>query len=162
MAESINTLSKFSQDAINVAIKTTFSAEQQKSYEKMTKQLTQTLGEKEKSETKTSKQPTDSDIFKMYVVPCITENINKFEENELNGKGLYICLSIPDINIEDMNLLQLKEAHCRIVKEENQLEIYGLIIRFIRGCIYHKMYVRCEDENRNFRELLRELGILLL
>lgn len=93
MAESIKTLSKLSQDAINVAIKTTFSAEQQKSYEKMTKQVTQTLGEKEKSETKTSKQPTDSDIFKMHVVPCITENINKFEENELNGKkSLYLSV----------------------------------------------------------------------
>lgn len=157
MAESIKILSRFSQDAIDLAIKTTFSAEQQDSYEKLTKQLTQTLGEKEKSQTKTSKQPTDSELFKMYVVPCIIENISRFEKDELSGKSLNICLSIPDI-VDDMNLLQLKEAHCKIVKEENQLELYGLIIRFIRGCIYHKMYIMCEDENRNFRELLRELG----
>ena len=86
MARAIKNMSKFSEDALEMALKT-MSPKDREQFERGCNVLMTSLGKKEKSESDSKRTKiTDNYIFEMNIVPQIRRKIAEIEAAEMIGK----------------------------------------------------------------------------
>ncbi len=130
-------MSKFSIDALDIALKTSLDEESCRNYEIMTEQIMETLrlkAEPKPKKSKGPKLPSDKDIFEGSIIPSIKQCIHDFEAEEMKGRPLKLELCGLEFGIYSMNIDQLMRVHVKIVAIQNSVEMYDIVVRFIRGC----------------------------
>lgn len=153
-------LSKFTEDAIDLAIKQ-MPEEDRKGFEKCLTQLENTLGQKEKKKPKSSTKLSDETIFRDSFIPQLERKRREIERMELEGKKLKISVKYDvKTNFDGLNGGQLKSEHDKVVAIETTLEKLTLIAQFSRGLLYISFSKMAKSTGKNWKTVVtNELGV---
>lgn len=159
MAEQIKTISKFSVDAINIALNG-LSEEEWKAFQQGLTTLTKNLGEKtEKKKNKPKTQKTDEEIFQKSVLPTIQQRVLEIEQLEMTEK---ICISVNfDIktSFTRFSLEQMLTEHKKMVAIEEGLKSITLVVQFSRGLLYIELVDRLKKEGQCLRDFVESSNL---
>jgi hypothetical protein len=155
MASKIKDVSKFSEDAITIAVNKLLP-EEKHAFLNGLKRIVENLGEKEPNETKKKKKITDESIFSDRILPQIRERISKIEAEEMEQH-----LKLPvkfDIqtSFDTLSISELKTEHSKIVRQEEHFQNATLLVQFFRGQLYLSLKGKVRKENIQWKKFVEE------
>lgn len=152
MAQQIKKISKFSEDAINMALKT-IPEKEWDSFQKGLHMLTTTLGEKEQKTPKT-KQNSDESIFRNDVVPQIIRRLEEIENLEVrDGISIQVDFMI-QADFVKMSDQQIFFEHSHLLQMETHLQYLTLITQFFRGMLYIELSDRITKRGSTLKRFI--------
>lgn len=159
MADKLKALSKFTEDALALAIRQLPESERI-NFERGLQLLENTLGAKEKK-AQNSKQLNDETIFRNSIIPQIERRVKQIEEMELKGMNHGINIEFDlKTSFDGYTYTQLKTEHKNVVTLETGLKSLTLLAQFSRGMIYISLTKICKSEGQNWKNITtNELGI---
>lgn len=129
MADKLKALSRFSEDALSLAMKQLPESDRV-NLETGLKRLEITLGVKEKK-TQKSKQLTDEAIFRSSIIPLIERRVKEIETKELKDINHVININFDlKTNFDGCTKTQLKTEHKNVVALETDLKSLTLLAQF--------------------------------
>lgn len=135
MAYKIKSVSKFSEDAINLAMDK-MSESEKKNLVKGLDILSNSLGEKKSETRKTTKKITDESIFTNSVIPQILRRINLIEEREIAGKLTLDVDFVFRTDFDGLSKNDLLREHSLLVRVEAEYKFLTIFTQFARGKLY--------------------------
>lgn len=153
MASQLKDLSKFSEDALAVALNG-LTDEEWQSFQGCMNKLTETLGEKQERK-KSAKKITEDEAFREYILPQIMKRVSFIENEECRGLKMdNIDIDFPTnyVNFSDENLLK---QHVMIVETEAKLQVLTIFVQFSRGLLYLELNSRLQAKRKTMAEYVR-------
>lgn len=133
MAEKIKSVSKFSGDAINMAI-STLPQKEKEIVDKILDGILSNLGTKEKKQAM-EKKTSDEVLFVNNILPQIKRKIEEIEARDLQKFTISVDFKIKT-SFADMSDTDMYKEHVRIISLETGLNNLTIIVQFSRGKFY--------------------------
>jgi len=161
MADIIQSISKFSQDAIHNAIE--YAVQDKQAFASTLEAVQSALKKPPKKQKKKVKMygNKDDEIFQQKVIPQIRDKLSEYDRLEMNGKYLEwkVCFDfIRDCQL--MNMGELKNYHKEILAQDCTLAQLDLLVKFHRGLVYFRARDLFEAEKKPLKVAFDdELGV---
>ena len=156
MASRIKKVSKFSEDAIDIALRS-LPSDQRESFQRGLDALNAILGEKKPRTSKatSTKTVTDEEAFHKLIIPQIQRKLSETETKEMTT-NIKIDL---DVNIkmcfeDKTDVKRIKTEHIKMLHLEENVQNLTLIIRFARGKLYLSLLEMHKKAGTSFKEFV--------
>lgn len=159
MAEKIKKISKFSEDALTLALKNMPEAERKYFTQGLTYLETE-LGVKEKKSPVSTKM-NDETVFRNSIIPWIEKQVKEIQIKELENNECSVKVKF-DFKTEFDGLTdsQWKTAHSEVVALETGLKSLTLIAQFSRGLLYITLSKKLKATGQSWRAFVNnELNV---
>lgn len=152
MAKDIKRAAKFSEDALDMALRE-MPERDRLSFQKGLNILNTKLGDKKKTMVKRQKLP-DEEVFMSSVLPAIRKRIQEIENAEVAGRlQLNINFSLKT-NFASLGLEELILEHNRLKTMEDGLKTLELFAQCSRGLLYIELVDRLKSKGENIKEFI--------
>lgn len=155
---SFKTLSKYSEDALQLAIANSLTGEERQQLEKTLAKIEKQLKDVHR-EKKTSSQDVLSDkfMFENEIVPKLLTKIDEIERREHDGKFIDLNINFNfNINFEKMKTEDLISVHHKLVELEKSAIDINLFIQYQRGKLYTVLKTNAKNSGLNFQTVIEE------
>lgn len=155
MAKKLKNLSKFSEDALNLAIKG-MPENEQNNFERGLMYLENVMGVK-KTKPPTSTKINDESIFRSSIVPQIQRRIQEIEQMELEHRKCIIHVMFEfKTNFDGLKDEHWKTTHQKIVDLETGLKSLTLLSQYSRGMFYMTIVKKLKLAGQNWKPFVSE------
>ena len=157
MARAIKNMAKFSEDALEMALKT-MSTKDREQFERGCNVLMTSLGKKEKGPSDSKRRKISDDyIFETNIVPQIRRKIAEIEAAETIGK-LKIDIDFKSLtNLDEKcDMEKIKKEHVHLLKLESNLQGLTLFAQFGRGRLYFTLSKSIQRGEKSFNQIVEE------
>lgn len=150
MAKDIKTAAKFSEDALNMALRE-MPEQDRASFQKGLNILNTKLGGKERKTVVKRQKLSDEEVFMSSVLPAIRKRIHEIENAEVAGRlQLNVNFSLKT-NFVSLRLEDLILEHNRLIAMEDGLKSLELFAQCSRGLLYIDLVDRLKSKGENVK-----------
>jgi len=137
--DCLKSIASFSEDCINQGIKQ-LDPKKQVDLKKMTKELSDVLGKKDRRTKIGERGPSVETTFQEHILVQIRSKLTEYENSECRGKQNYELTFNFKTNFETMTMKEKKDAHEKIIVQEGNVQTLDLVLKFHRGLLYLMAY----------------------
>ena len=164
MAAVLKKIGSRSTDTLSVAIRNVLSDEgSRQQFETTLKKIDAVLGDVEENEkTKQKKSfgvPSDVKLFKEKIIPQIRDAVDKYKKAEDDNKLEEFSICRPDLRFlhkfnegKSIDLQLIKRTHLEIIKQEQVVKNYELVLAYHRGLLYARARELIPEGDSSIRE----------
>ena len=156
MARQIKNISKFSEDAIAMALNV-LPEKEWETFSQSLDKITNTLGDKKtNAPSPKNTRMSDDAVFKNCLIPQIHRRMVEIENEEARGLRINQISCKFETNFKKMSNDELLLKHQELVVTEGTLKTLTLFAQYSRGLLYSEMNDRIVSARSTMREFLKE------
>lgn len=153
MAKDIKTIAKFSQDALDMALRE-MPVQDRAYFQKGLDFLNAKMGGKEKKTVVKRQKLSEEEVFKSSVLPTIRKRIYEVETFEVQGRlqlnvNFNLRTDFLGIGLEDLIL-----EHNRLITMEDGLKSLELLAQYSRGLLYIELVARLKSKGEKVKNFI--------
>lgn len=155
MAKDIKTIAKFSQDALEMALKE-MPEQDRMSFQRGLHFLNTKLGGKEKKTVVKRQKLSEEEVFMSYILPTIQKAVQEVEDAEVAGHlQLNVSFNLKT-NFASFKLEDIIQEHNRLTAMENRLKSFVLFSQCSRGLLYIELVNKLKSGEKSVKDFVEK------